>query len=37
LYGGLSPLLDNIQGANPTLANNPNFIRITVLSQQYEG
>ena len=36
LYGGLGPLLGFIEGANPALATDPNFIRLTVLSQQHE-
>ena len=36
LYGGLGPLLDIIQGANPALSNHPHFNRLTVLSQQHE-
>ncbi len=36
LYGGLGPLLRVIECANPSLATEPNFIRLNVLSQQHE-
>ena len=37
LHGGLGPLLGIIQGANPTLSNNPGFIRLAIFSEQHEG
>ena len=37
LHGRLGPLLSITQRANPALSIDPNFIRLTVLSQQHEN
>jgi len=37
LSGGLTPLLNIIQEANPALSIHPHFTRLTVLSQQHEN